>query len=866
MVKNFRRLLACGLLAVSAITTGLGQSATTTTTTRSKLPVHALRSISATDTNFSDLEFLVQEIGSARVVMLGEPTHGEGNVTEAKIRLLRFLKERMGFTTVAFESGFYELDRAQRDINAGVAVPEALENSVFPIWTSTQEFQGILPLLGKGGLRVAGFDGQLGGDYRDELVEELQEFLRPEKGANAIGYDYLEEVVAALGHFVVPQNFQPALFESQLAKASKLLQKIAAGPDTPRRTRAAFWLQNLRSMQAMARSYAANDLSIKSEAEFKAADNNPRDAQMADNLLWYLGQYPQEKVVCWGALPHLANKLEVLNNEEIQIFRPMGRAVQAALRPHDVYVLGTLAGGGTYQRVGELRTVPVPQAGSLEAELLGQGSEYAFVSLKHDAPKVTLITSAIDYTPLAGPWSEVVDGFLFLKSVHPPHQGEGSAEPAPAVAAVTGASSQVPLGQLNPAIQRKGSASTVGTLARVQGTVLDRKTGAVVPFATVAVPGRATGTVANAQGHFELTAGRAEILQITSVGYQTANVPATATAGSLIIRLVPAAYALADVRVSAQSQNPAKIMKKVIKAIPQNYRFADDATEVYTHRRISNFDTVQYEIEYLADAFVPAGFRSYHSIMGPSPKIRVHNAHVLRGRQEPVLQDALFGGVGGSVHSSDPVRVSPLFQARALSKYSLRFDTILQSGAVTTYVISFKAKKANSRTTGLYLASGYEGRLFINTDTYAVTQYEALWQEDTIHHNMVAHKYHGSQLGRAGAIANLYSSVYSDWRSAHAVQYERAADGRYQVAVSQMQAIMIGRHLKKGPFHYQIATTIYPHAARLTTVAELSPKDAKFEWEPSQLPKAPSDAALWQTYQRPMPPAAATPSLESRQP
>src|SRR6476469_2576305 len=92
------------------------------------LPTHAVRSIAPTDTDFRDLEFLKAEIGPARVVMLGEPTHGEGNVFEAKIRLLRFLRERMGFTTVAFESGFYDLHKAQQALEAGRPAQEAIGN------------------------------------------------------------------------------------------------------------------------------------------------------------------------------------------------------------------------------------------------------------------------------------------------------------------------------------------------------------------------------------------------------------------------------------------------------------------------------------------------------------------------------------------------------------------------------------------------------------------------------------------------------------------------------------------------------------------------------------------------------------------
>ena len=50
------------------------------TTSAAPLLVHPIRSISAADTSFTNLESLRQEVGAARVMMLGEPTQGEGNV------------------------------------------------------------------------------------------------------------------------------------------------------------------------------------------------------------------------------------------------------------------------------------------------------------------------------------------------------------------------------------------------------------------------------------------------------------------------------------------------------------------------------------------------------------------------------------------------------------------------------------------------------------------------------------------------------------------------------------------------------------------------------------------------------------------
>lgn len=56
----------------------------------------------------SDLQPLASVVGTARVVALGEPTHGAHEPLALRNRLIRFLVEKMGFTAVALESGFTE--------------------------------------------------------------------------------------------------------------------------------------------------------------------------------------------------------------------------------------------------------------------------------------------------------------------------------------------------------------------------------------------------------------------------------------------------------------------------------------------------------------------------------------------------------------------------------------------------------------------------------------------------------------------------------------------------------------------------------------------------------------------------------------
>jgi erythromycin esterase-like protein len=55
-----------------------------------------------------DLEPLAGLIGDARVVAIGESAHFVREYHLLRHRLIRFLTERLGFTTVAFESGFSE--------------------------------------------------------------------------------------------------------------------------------------------------------------------------------------------------------------------------------------------------------------------------------------------------------------------------------------------------------------------------------------------------------------------------------------------------------------------------------------------------------------------------------------------------------------------------------------------------------------------------------------------------------------------------------------------------------------------------------------------------------------------------------------
>src|SRR5262249_34689777 len=93
-----------------------------------------IRSIDIADDDFADLEAFGKAVGDARIVMLGETTHGDGATFLAKGRLVRFLHERMGFDVLAFESGIYEMRKVWERMRSGEDARTATRRGIFGVW------------------------------------------------------------------------------------------------------------------------------------------------------------------------------------------------------------------------------------------------------------------------------------------------------------------------------------------------------------------------------------------------------------------------------------------------------------------------------------------------------------------------------------------------------------------------------------------------------------------------------------------------------------------------------------------------------------------------------------------------------------
>ena len=145
--------------------------------------VTAVRTIDASDEDFSDLEPLADAIGAARVVQLGEPSHGAGACFAAKARIVKFLHQRHGFDVLIWESGLYDVALAQAGMRGADDAMTAARRGVFTLWSMAAQVKPLFDTIKASQatvrpLEMAGFDMQVTADGSTKVfAQDLRAFV-----------------------------------------------------------------------------------------------------------------------------------------------------------------------------------------------------------------------------------------------------------------------------------------------------------------------------------------------------------------------------------------------------------------------------------------------------------------------------------------------------------------------------------------------------------------------------------------------------------------------------------------------------------------------------------------------------------------
>ena len=245
-------------------------------------------------------------MGDARIVSLGENTHGTRDFFEMKARILRFLVEEMGFTTFAIEATWPESRRLDHYVRTGEGDPHELLTGLY-FWT-----------------------------WRTESVLEMIEWMRAHNEAGGdVGFHGFDMQHPGMALHNVREYFLRGDPERADAVAEQLdcLTRFANGPDGrddgPRyrdqsseyRTECGNSLREVRRMLVLKRQeyeaatspdafeVALQSLRVAFQYHLQAAGQQYGDESMAENTEWISRRIgPEGRMVLWAHNYHVSTQ------------------------------------------------------------------------------------------------------------------------------------------------------------------------------------------------------------------------------------------------------------------------------------------------------------------------------------------------------------------------------------------------------------------------------------------------------------------------------------------------------------------------------------------------------------------------------
>jgi erythromycin esterase len=399
---------------------------------------HPVRSL--TSRRHDDLQFLKTAIGSRRIVQLGESGHGVKEFNLAKVRLIRFLHQEMGFDVIAFESGLYECDRAGRQTS--LSAQQLMTSCIFGVW-NTHEVLALFEYIKQTQntarpLILTGVDVQISDTpmnlgaaafFRDVVAKVdpayarrvftldslfIAEYQRVSQNAinaqaRVLAFQTLEEREHLIARY---DSLHVFLTANQAALAGAVPGDPAAG------------------ILARQTAYSRKRFMMELTAPLGShAFQLARDGGMADNLDFILGElHPGKKVMVWAHNYHIQHDRPAVRTSFNSVEpRTMGAWVAERHRP-ELYTVGLFMHRGQAawndRVVYAIRTAT---AGSLESILYRVRRKHLFVDLlgQTNGPGREWIfqeTAAKEwgFTPEWQVLRNQYDGILFVDTVSPP--------------------------------------------------------------------------------------------------------------------------------------------------------------------------------------------------------------------------------------------------------------------------------------------------------------------------------------------------------------------------------------------------------------------------------------------------------------
>jgi erythromycin esterase len=319
----------------------------------------------AAGAGFVDLAPLRKIIGDARIVSLGEATHGTREFFQLKHRLLELCVSELGFTVFGIEASFPESLAVNDYVLHGRGDPaDALSSMRFWTW-DTEEVLALIEWMRAWNrthdrkVKFYGFDMQAPTVAALGLVDYLRR-VAPELAAAS------EAPLAPLAADFSFERFGLASAETQAAAYAAIERALAAFA----RERAA-WIRATSELDWQLARMHAIVLEQGAHGYGDVPSYEGRDVSMAENVRSLLEiEGPDARAVLWAHNGHVARTSDYFTKEQLPIPN-MGSRLHRIFGPEQL-IIGFAFNQGTFQAIAPKRglvhhTVPPAPAGSLDA-------------------------------------------------------------------------------------------------------------------------------------------------------------------------------------------------------------------------------------------------------------------------------------------------------------------------------------------------------------------------------------------------------------------------------------------------------------------------------------------------------------------
>lgn len=343
-------------------------------------------------------DVLERIIGDRDIVMLGEPSHGDGASIRLRGRLVELLHRRFGFDVLAFEADFWSVTRGWDDISQPQQIRPFAKANIYDFWGRAPAADGLWAYVETvfrdgGRLDVCGFDCRLKGAGARSGVVDILRPIATDVGLPSDEFEALAQGYGALQTAEFDAPPAPAAQQAYFAALERFADLLHAH-DAPPGDANGRVIAELASLDAWARF---------------AWLGHSRDEAMAANLGWLIRhRYPGRKVIVWAHNNHIlkdasvylgvrdqgpAAQIAAMSEAQKTSLAYLG-GVTARAFPDRVCAIATTLGRGRFSALshkaldgseidfGVTRPVPAHAPDSIEAALLDRGVGAAVIDLR----------------------------------------------------------------------------------------------------------------------------------------------------------------------------------------------------------------------------------------------------------------------------------------------------------------------------------------------------------------------------------------------------------------------------------------------------------------------------------------------------